>query len=193
MKELLIATHNPGKVKEFETLLGGHVQKISSAADYNLPEPEETGKTFIENALLKANLAFEKTGLPCLADDSGLAVEALDGAPGIYSARWAITEQGRNFNKAMQRVHAELRDKPNKIARFVCALAFVRPDTEPMVFEGVLEGKIVVAAGKNGFGYDPIFQPQGYDKTLAELPNTLKDKISHRAKALDQFKSQIFS
>lgn len=183
MKELLVATHNNGKVKEFAELLGPYVQKFTSAAGHHLPEPAETGSTFAANAILKAQAAFDATGIPCLADDSGLAVDCLNGDPGIYSARWAETKKGRDFNFAMDKVLAAVADFENKGAQFVCALALILPNQQPHVFEGIIRGSIVAKAGENGFGYDPIFQPTGYECTLAELPTTQKQAISHRAVA----------
>ncbi len=190
---LLIATHNQGKVKEFDDMLTGLGVSLKSAADYNLPEPEETENTFVGNALLKARAAVKATGVAALADDSGLAVDALDGAPGIYSARWGETPQGRDFNKAMQRVHDELGTVDGtQSASFVAVLALVYPDGQEEIFEGRVKGKIVwPMRGDLGHGYDPIFQPDGYDITFAEMPIAEKNTISHRARAVEKFKEYL--
>lgn len=190
---LLIATHNQGKVKEFDDMLAGLGVTLKSAADYNLPEPEETEKTFVGNALLKARAAVKATGITALADDSGLAVDALGGAPGIYSARWGETPQGRDFNKAMQRVHDELGGVDGThSASFVAVLALVYPDGQEEIFEGRVNGKIVwPMRGDLGHGYDPIFQPDGYDITFAEMQVAEKNVISHRARAVEKFKKYL--
>lgn len=186
MKTLLLATHNLGKVKEFQVFLSGLVEGLCSAADYNLPEPEETGMTFTENALLKARAACKATGMPCLADDSGLAVDALGGAPGIYSARWAGPD--KDFAAAMRKIHDELNgDMEGKIARFVAVLALVFPDGTEEVFEGSVAGVLTwPARGTNGFGYDPVFIPDGYAQTFGEMLPADKDTLSHRARAVEK-------
>jgi len=190
---LLIATHNQGKVKEFDDMLAGLGVTLKSAADYSLPEPDETEKTFVGNALLKARAAVKATGITALADDSGLAVDALGGAPGIYSARWGETPQGRDFNKAMQRVHDELGGVDGtQSASFVAVLALVYPDGQEEIFEGRVNGKIVwPMRGDLGHGYDPIFQPDGYDITFAEMQVAEKNAISHRARAVEKFKEYL--
>lgn len=190
---LLIATHNQGKVKEFDDMLAGLGVTLKSAADYNLPEPDETEKTFVGNALLKARAAVKATGITALADDSGLAVDALGGAPGIYSARWGETPQGRDFNKAMQRVHDELGGVDGtQSASFVAVLALVYPDGQEEIFEGRVNGKIVwPMRGDLGHGYDPVFQPDGYDITFAEMQVAEKNAISHRARAVEKFKEYL--
>ncbi len=191
---LLIATHNQGKVAEFDELLSGLNVTLKSAADFDLPEPEETEDTFIGNALLKARAAVEATGLPCLADDSGICIEALEGAPGIHSARWAETENGeRDFNAAMQKVH----DKLNGIdgtqsTYFIAVLALVYPDGTSEIFEGRVNGKLCwPARGKKGFGYDPIFIPTGHEITFAEMEPSEKQAMSHRASAVEKFKNYL--
>ncbi len=195
---LLIATHNQGKVAEFEKLLGGLDITLKSAIDFNLFEPEETEGTFVGNALLKARAAVEATGLPCLADDSGLTVSALDGAPGIYSARWAETENGRDFNAAIQKVQ----DNISKIsgvgidgtqtASFVAVLALVYPDGRSKTFEGWVDGTLCwPPRGDNGFGYDPIFVPEGHEMTFAEMEPIQKQAMSHRAHAVRKFKDYL--
>ncbi len=187
MDRLVLATHNAGKVKEFETLLAGLTVQVESAADHNLFEPEETRTTFEENALIKARAACAATGLPSLADDSGLAVEALGGAPGIYSARWAGPE--KDFGHAMQRIHDELNgDVEGQKAAFVAVLALVFPDGREEIFEGRVEGTLTwPARGDKGFGYDPIFVPGGYDISFAQMDPAEKNALSHRSKAVKQF------
>lgn len=179
---LVLATHNPGKVKEIAALLDGYVERFSSAGELDLPEPEETGATFEENAILKARAASQSAGLPALADDSGLCVYGLGGAPGIYSARWAGPE--KDFDAAMQRVHDELGDNPDRRAAFVCVLALVQPDGSVETFEGRVEGSIVwPPRGDQGFGYDPFFVPDGETRTFAEMAPAEKKAMSHRARA----------
>lgn len=195
LDQLLIATHNQGKVAEFEKLLTGLDIKIQSAADHDLPEPEETEKTFIGNALLKAHAAVKATGLPCLADDSGLCVDALDGAPGIYSARWAEGENGRDFNLAMQKVHDKLSGiDGTQSAYFIAVLALVYPDGQEEIFEGRALGHLCwPPRGEKGFGYDPIFIPDGYDVSFAEMEPSKKHAMSHRAIAVEKFKTYLTS
>lgn len=180
--ELLIATHNKGKAREIADLLSSYITHFPTAADLNLPEPEETGSTFSENAILKAQAAAQKSGKVCLADDSGLAVEALNGDPGIYSARWGGPE--KDFDLAMKKVHDALGDTENRRASFVCVLAMGWPDGHSEVFEGTVHGTLVwPPRGDKGFGYDPMFQAQGYDVTFAEMEPQEKHEISHRANA----------
>ena len=162
---LVIATHNPGKLAEMRELLAPHGVEAISAGDLGLGEPEETGTTFRANAAIKAIAAAKASGLPAFADDSGLVVDALDGAPGIYSARWA--GPAKDFDFAMNRVQTELKGKPDRGAKFVCALALAYPDGHCDVFEGEVHGTIVAARrGTQGFGYDPIFQADGHDLTF---------------------------
>ncbi len=180
--ELLIATHNNGKAKEISALLAPYVKQFCTAGDLNLPEPEETGATFAENAILKAQAAAQASGKISLADDSGLAVNALGGDPGIYSARWGGVE--KDFNLAMQTVHEKLGDAEDRSAYFVCVLALGWPDGHSEVFEGRVHGDIIwPMRGDHGFGYDPVFQANGYDLTFAEMDPGEKQAISHRAKA----------
>lgn len=185
--DLLVATHNKGKLEEIAHLLEPYGIRVSSAADHNLPEPEETGTTFVENARIKAHAAAQATGLPSLADDSGLEVNALDGAPGVYTADWAETGNGRDFAMAMRRVHDELvaRNAPEPHgARFCCTLVLAWPDGQDAVFPGTMAGQIVwPMRGTQGHGYDPIFQPDGYAQTFGEMDRWEKNKISHRADA----------
>lgn len=186
MSKLLIATHNPGKIREFREMLAPRSIEVVSAADYNLPEPVEDGATFYANALLKARAACEATGLPALSDDSGLCVAALNGAPGIYSARWA--GEHKDFTAAMARIQHELGDTDNRRACFMCVLALAKPDGTHEFFEGRVEGDLVwPPRGLDGFGYDPMFQPDGFDITFGEMDKTAKNAISHRALALAEF------
>lgn len=193
MKKIVLATRNLGKIAEFERMLRAanldvHVLGLKDFPD--MPDVEETGSTFGENALLKAEEIAAYTGLPALADDSGLCVDSLGGAPGIYSARWAGNhgDDKANLEKVLREV-GEL-DDPSLDARFRCAVALVIPETYPVggisvTREGEVVGKLVLEPrGTNGFGYDPIFQPEGFTQTTAELPAEIKDRISHRGKAL---------
>ena len=179
---LVIASHNAGKVREIGELLAPFgVEAVSSAA-LGLPEPEETGATFAANAELKARAAATAAGLPALADDSGLAVDALGGDPGIYSASWA--GPGKDFARAMAKVHAALGEAADRTARFVCALALAWPDGHCETFEGTVEGAVVwPPQGARGFGYDPIFRPQGHAITFGEMDPAAKHAISHRSAA----------
>lgn len=179
---LVIASHNRGKVREIGAMLAPHGIAAVSAGDLGLAEPEETGTSFADNAALKALAAARVAGLPALADDSGLAVAALDGAPGIYSARWA--GPGKDFRVAMERVWRELAGREDRRAWFVCALCLAWPDGHTEDFEGTVHGTIVwPPRGGRGFGYDPVFQPDGYDITFGEMDPAEKDRISHRAAA----------
>ena len=192
MKEILIATHNKGKIREFTQMLEPQGFKVRSAADFDLPEPEETGSTFEENALLKAKAAMEATGLPALADDSGLSVDALDGAPGIYSGRWAEQNGTRDFQFAMQRVQDELAEASDRTARFVAVLALSRPNIDPLFYRGEAVGTLIwPPRGEHGFGYDPMFQPHDETRTFAEMSAEEKHSLSHRAKALKLFLNDI--
>lgn len=179
---LVIASHNPGKIREIDALLGPLGVTVVSAADLGLPEPEETGTTFSANAEIKARAAADGSGLPALADDSGLAVAALDGAPGILSARWAGPD--KDFAVAMRRVEDALSGEPDRRAHFVCALALCWPDGHCEIFEGVVHGRLVwPPRGSRGFGYDPMFVPEDYDITFGEMDPGHKHRISHRADA----------
>lgn len=183
-KKLLVASHNPGKVREIGELVAPYAIEVISAGDLNLPEPEETGDSFIANAELKALAAARASGMVALADDSGLSVDALDGAPGIYSARWG--GPAKDFDLAMAKVHQALDEKKAQERRafFACALSLAWPDGHVESFEGRVQGAIVwPPRGKQGFGYDPIFQATGYDVTFAEMDPAEKHKISHRADA----------
>lgn len=190
--KLVIASHNPGKVREIGDLLHPFGIDVVSAGELNLPEPEETEKTFIGNALLKAHAAATGAGLPALADDSGLAVTALDGAPGIYSARWAGPD--KDFAVAMEKVEELLRGAEDRSAHFVCALALAWPDGHAEVFEGVVHGDITwPPRGEKGFGYDPIFVAEGESITFGEMDPDRKHGMSHRADAFHQLVSACFA
>jgi XTP/dITP diphosphohydrolase len=191
---LVIASHNPGKVREIADLLGRFVAHFPSAGDHGVEEPEETGTTFIENAVLKARHSAEATGLPALADDSGLAVAALGGEPGIYSARWAEGPGGRDFGRAMTKVEAALGDAEDRRAHFVCALALAWPDGHVEVVEGRVDGTLVwPPRGSRGFGYDPMFLPEGRDVTFGEMDPEAKHAISHRADAFAKLVTRCFA
>jgi len=188
---LVAATHNPGKAREIEALLDGHYT-IVTAGELNLPEPDETESTFVGNAMLKARHAAALSGEVCLADDSGMSVTALDGAPGIFSARWAGPV--KDFDLAMQKVEERLEETGSKdrSAWFTSALAVAWPDGTCVVVEGRVDGTIVFPPrGDQGFGYDPIFQPHGYDVTFGEMDPADKDAISHRALAFDRLKAVL--
>mmetsp|Transcript_6361 Transcript_6361/g.10870 ORF Transcript_6361/g.10870 Transcript_6361/m.10870 type:complete len:204 (+) Transcript_6361:123-734(+) len=188
--QLLIATHNQGKLDEMRHLLAPFGVTVTGAADHGLPEPAETEETFVGNARIKAHAASKATGLPALSDDSGIEIDALDGAPGVYTADWAETGNGRDFVMAMERAHRELtsRNAPEPWkARFCCTLVLAWPDGHDEVFPGVMEGRVVwPMRGSEGHGYDPIFQPEGFDVTFGEMDRWEKNKISHRAKAVAQ-------
>jgi XTP/dITP diphosphohydrolase len=192
--ELVVATHNPGKLREIVELLQPFGAEISSAGERGLPEPEETGLTFIANAELKALAAAKAAGVPALADDSGLAVTALDGAPGIYSARWA--GPGKDFGAAMARVRHELEagGSDDDRAAFICALTLAWPDGHCESFEGRVEGRLVFPPrGTRGFGYDPIFIARGWDITFGEMDPARKHEMSHRADAFRQLVAACFA
>lgn len=189
---LVIASHNPGKVREIADLLAPCGIEVASAAELGLSEPEETGTSFAENAAIKALAAARTSGLPALADDSGLAVAALDGAPGIHSARWA--GEDRDFGLAMERVWRALQERKtdDRSAAFVCALALAWPDGHAEIFEGRVYGKIVwPPRGERGFGYDPIFVPAGHEITFGEMDPAEKHRISHRADAFRKFVAAV--
>jgi XTP/dITP diphosphohydrolase len=184
---LVLASHNQGKVREIEELLAPLGFAVEGAAALGLPEPEETGTSFEENAILKACAACEATGLTALADDSGLSVTALGGAPGIYSARWA--GETKDFGAAMARVGRELAAlKTDDVsAKFVCVLALAEPGRAPRTFRGEVHGHLVFPPrGSKGFGYDPIFIADGMDQTFGEIDPVLKHSISHRARAFEK-------
>ncbi len=191
-KEIVIATHNQGKVKEISALLGPYVDTFISAGELGLPEPEENGATFRENAIIKARAAAAGSGKAALADDSGLAVTVLGGAPGVYSARWAGPE--KDFQKAMQKVHEEMGDTQDRSAAFICVLALAWPDGHLEIFEGRVDGEIVwPPRGGNGFGYDPVFVAKGQKITFGEMDPTKKHEISHRADAFKKLVAACFT
>ncbi|NNE57527.1 MAG: RdgB/HAM1 family non-canonical purine NTP pyrophosphatase [Hellea sp.] len=193
LTKFLVASHNQGKVREIRELLAPLGVETVSAAELDLPEPEETETSFAGNARLKAQVAAELSGLPSLSDDSGLAVDALGGDPGIYAARWAAIPKveggGRDFDMAMWRVHSQMQDKGGPdTARFICALCLAFPDGEYEIYEGKVEGRIVwPPQGVKGFGYDPIFQAIGDEKTFAQIDPAEKHAKSHRADAFAKF------
>ena len=186
MLKLIVASKNSGKIKEFQRILQLDSQGIELVIDVEIPEVAETGSTFEENALLKATSIAKFTGIPAIADDSGLAVDALNGAPGILSARWS----GGGDNENIKKVLDEIKDVPeSKLgAKFVAVIALAKPTGENLIVRGELQGRIRRSpVGKNGFGYDPIFEPiAGDGRTLAELDPSEKDAISHRSLALAQ-------
>lgn len=186
-RTLVVATHNKGKVSEIQELLRGANISIVSAAELNLPEPEETGDSFNANAELKARAAALATKQWALSDDSGLCVEALGGAPGIYSARWA---EGKNFAPAFARIERELAGKkatPPYSAYFICVLCLCSPEGETICFEGRVHGTLSFPPrGDKGFGYDPIFTMNGHSRTFAEIDHTQKNRLSHRYAAFEK-------
>ena len=188
-----IASHNKGKIREIADLIGPRGLTAEGADSLGLPEPEETETTFTGNALLKARAGAQASGLVALADDSGLEVAALDGAPGVYSARWA--GEPRDFYAAMDKVRTELeaRGAADRSARFVCALALAHPGGETRVYEGEVRGTLSFPPrGDKGFGYDPIFIPQGHAVTFAEMDPETKHAMSHRADAFRQLVADVF-
>jgi len=191
--KLVIASHNEGKVTEIRALLAPYGIEPVSAKSLDLPEPEETGTTFVANAELKAMQAADLSGLPALADDSGLCVEALNGDPGIFSARWA--GEAKDFGLAMRLVEDNLRKlgpDTDRDAHFVCALALAWPDGHVEWFEGRVEGQLVwPPRGDNGFGYDPMFLPDGHDRTFGEMAADEKTPLTHRADAFRQLVAAV--
>jgi XTP/dITP diphosphohydrolase len=185
-ERLVLATHNRGKLAEFAALLAPFGVKLEGAGALGLPEPDETAPDFAGNARLKAHAAARASGLPALADDSGFAVRSLGGAPGVLSARWA--GPGRDFAAAMARVHAEAGAHPDRAAAFHCALVLAHPDGREAAFEGVVQGTWCwPPRGEGGFGYDPIFIPEGEHRTFAEMSPAAKEAVSHRARAVAAF------
>lgn len=191
--QLVIASHNLGKIDEITELMAPLGITVRNSKELQLPEPIEDGLTFTENATIKAISASNNTGLPALSDDSGLSINALSGAPGIYSARWAETNNGRDFNVAMERIHNELIKHDDLTAQFTCALALSWPDGHIETFEGILNGKIIwPPRGTKGFGYDPIFQKLGDSRTFGEIEPMEKQNISHRAIAFNKMLESCF-
>lgn len=188
---LVVATHNPGKARELAQILDNRFELVTAGA-LGLPEPEETEATFVGNALLKARAAADASGLVALADDSGLSVAALEGAPGVYSARWA--GPGKDFSAAMRKVQERLdaSGSDDTSAWFTCALAVAWPHGPAVVVEGRIDGRLTFPPrGTKGFGYDPIFTPEGCEATFGELEPAAKDAMSHRARAFEKLKAAI--
>jgi XTP/dITP diphosphohydrolase len=194
--KLLIATHNQGKLDEMAQLLAPFGIAVVGAAEMGLPEPNETEDTFVGNARIKAHAAAQATGLPALSDDSGIEIDALNGAPGVYTADWAETPTGRDFVMAMTRTNDELEalNAPHpRTARFCCTLVIAWPDGHDEVFPGVMPGHVTwPMRGDQGHGYDPIFVPVGYDITFGEMAAHEKNRISHRADAVAKFTAGCF-
>ncbi|HEC28607.1 MAG TPA: XTP/dITP diphosphatase [Gammaproteobacteria bacterium] len=194
MKKIVLASNNPGKVREFNQLLSGLNIEVVPQSGFNVPEIEETGLTFVENAILKARNAARCTGLPAIADDSGIEVDALKGAPGIYSARFAGADAGDEQN--LQKLLAELSGVADekRSARFQCLLVYMRHalDPTPLICQGTWEGQILHAPqGNNGFGYDPVFYVAGEDCSSAELTSETKNRLSHRGQALQKLLASL--
>lgn len=188
---LVLATHNKGKIAEISQLLAPYVSSFSDSGSLDLSEPEETGATFEENAIIKAQAAMEESGQVALADDSGMAVSALGGEPGIYSARWAGPE--KDFGQAMQAVHDKLGENEDRSAAFVCVLALAWPDGHIETVEGRCEGLLIwPPRGEKGFGYDPMFVPDGHERTFAEMDIEEKQGMSHRALAFEKLVKSCF-
>lgn len=193
-KGLVVATHNEGKRKEMEDLLAPYAIRVFSAKHLDLPEPEETGVTFTENASIKSRAAAMATSLPALADDSGLGVVALGGAPGIYSARWANGSYTDAFARIEKELRATGREPTGAAAYFACALCLTLPEGNETVCEGRVDGTLTFPpSGPQGFGYDPIFMPDGYDVTFGEMPAAEKKKLSHRTRAFEALKHMLFA
>jgi XTP/dITP diphosphohydrolase len=194
--QLVVATHNRGKLEEIAALLSPFGITLTSNANHGLPEPDETETTFAGNARIKAHAAAVATGLPALADDSGLEIAALGGAPGVYTADWAETPTGRDFDVAMARAHDALlaTGTPQPwTARFCCTLVLAWPDGHDEVFEGFAVGQIVwPGRGARGHGYDPVFQPEGHDHTFGEMDRWEKNLMSHRADAFAKLVAGCF-
>jgi XTP/dITP diphosphohydrolase len=196
-KEWVLASNNAGKLKEFSELLAPMSVSIKPQREFGVEDAIEDGLSFIENAIIKARHASKATGLPALADDSGLEVDALQGAPGIYSARYASMDGGEKSDTAnLEKVLAEMAGNPNRTARFHCVLAFVRHalDPTPIIIQGVWEGTLLDAPrGENGFGYDPIFWVEQHQCSSAELSKEQKNALSHRGQAVRAFVSKMES
>ena len=193
---LVLASHNAGKLREITELLGPYVGQIRSAAEFELEEPAETEDTFAGNARIKAHFAARATGLVALSDDSGLQVDALGGDPGVYTADWAETPTGRDFPMAMEKVWTLLEERAApepRHARFMCTLCLAWPDGSDRIFEGAVEGRIVwPMRGEQGFGFDPVFVPEGESETLGEMDPVKKHAMSHRAVAFARLVAECF-
>jgi XTP/dITP diphosphohydrolase len=192
---VVVASHNEGKVRELRVLLEPYGLELVSAKELDLPEPEETGTTFFFNAELKAMSAADLSGLPAIADDSGICVEALNGEPGVFTANWAETSEGRDWMLAMSRVQERLEalgPGTSRAAYFACVLCVAWPDGHVESFEGRAEGALIwPPRGERGFGYDPVFVPQGYDQTFGEMDPEEKHRISHRAAAFAKLNAAL--
>ena len=194
IKEIIFASHNAGKIAEVKEMLAPLGVMVRSADEMNLPDVAETGTTFAENSLIKSKTIAETTGLPCIADDSGLCVDALNGAPGVYSARYA---PNRDFDKGMDLLLSEMEESgnPSRKAHFSCVVSLAYPNGECHLFEGRVDGQIAreKMRGEGGFGYDPLFVPDGYECSFAQMSHEDKNKISHRGRAMQKFREYIAS
>ena len=188
--EIVLASHNKGKLREIQLLLMPYEIKCLSAGELGIDEPDETENTFSGNARIKAHCAAKASGLPALSDDSGISIDALKGKPGVYTADWAETKDGRDFNIAMQRVWRLLEEcgAPSpRLAQFNCTLCLAWPDGHDEIFAGIAPGQVVwPTRGEHGFGFDPMFQPEGYLKTFAEMLPAKKHPLTHRADAFSK-------
>ena len=195
-KKIVLASHNAGKLREIKALLNPFGIECMAAGDFDLEEPEETESTYAGNARIKAHFAAQQTGLPALSDDSGISIDALDGAPGVYTADWAETGSGRDFMQAMRRAQQELVKKKAMapwLACFNCTLCLAWPDGHDEIFAGIAPGQVVwPVRGENGFGFDPMFVPNGYNITFAEMSPEQKAPLTHRARAFEQLVSECF-
>ncbi|RYH10864.1 RdgB/HAM1 family non-canonical purine NTP pyrophosphatase [Tropicimonas sp. IMCC6043] len=196
-KKLVIATHNAGKLREIGSLLAPFGVEVTSAGALGLEEPEETEDTFAGNARIKAHAAARASGLPALSDDSGLSVDALGGAPGVYTADWAETPTGRDFNLAMRKVWEKcekIAAPEPRVARFHCLLCLAWPDGHDEIFDGKVEGHLIwPIRGEHGFGFDPMFQPVGETETFGEMDPSRKHAMSHRADAFAKLVAGCFA
>ena len=194
---LLLATHNKGKIEELSKLFEGYHFEVKSPFDFNLKEPNETENTFLGNARIKAHFAAKNSGLPSLGDDSGIEVECLNGAPGVFTANWAQTNNGRDFNSAMKKLWTATQEtktnKPFK-AQFCCTLVLAWPDGHDETFQGIIKGQLVwPIRGHNGHGFDPMFRPNGYKETFGEMDRWEKNNISHRGLAFTKLIKNCFN
>lgn len=192
-KDIVIATGNKGKLSEFKSILSPYFKKVYSSADYkNIPKIAETGNTFHDNAFIKAKTVSDHLGVDTIADDSGLLVDALDGAPGVYSARYAGPDA--TDEKNIEKLLSELKGSENRKAKFACAIVYYRVGRDAMLFTGECEGTITdEKKGDSGFGYDPVFFLEDYGKTMAEIPPEIKNSISHRALALSKLVNYLIN
>lgn len=191
LTEVVFASHNAGKIKEIKELLEPYGIKVKSALDMELPDVEENGTTFAENSLLKSQTIAKLTGLPCIADDSGLCVDSLDGAPGVYSARYA---PNRDFDKGMDKLLLEMEQSSSKSrkAHFSCVISLAFPNGEYELFEGRVDGQIASKKqGNGGFGYDALFVPYGFAKSFAQMTKDEKNQVSHRGRAVQKLKAYL--